>query len=241
MLNQSNAAPATPAVFERVFRKIEAAQPDADPNSTREMELLWLRPDVQRALQGVLAEFLRLTSSAGNLHHLQIARERAEDSSPETIVATLNAMRESLAAERDVVRAELAIWGAGHAAARLKTRNHELAADEALRRAEAQLLFVRGRLKAAPEEQVSSKKKLRDAGYSEADIARIGVKPTASEIEAWTADVETLTVQIERIKTFFAGRPHYDVSILQDDDLATLSKWQARLPETNVLGYRGAS
>lgn len=236
-MNRSNdAAPATPESFERTFRPIVAGQPDADPDYTRATEVVWLSPDVQVALNAVLAEFLRLSSSAGPMHFLQLAQEQAEDLSPAAIVAALDEMRSTLTAERDAVRGELGAWNSNHAAARQKTRCHELAADDALRRAEAQLSFVRGQLKAAPESQLASQKKLRDAGLSEADIAKIGIKPSAEDVSSWTAEVETLKTQIARLGRFFAGRPFYDTSILEAADLTTLAAWQERLPSTTNLG-----
>ncbi|MCX4156147.1 MULTISPECIES: hypothetical protein [Paraburkholderia] len=239
-MNKNNASPATLTAFERTFRPVEAARSDADPDCTRMTEICWLNPDVQVAVSGVMAEFLRLCSAAAPMHFLQIAQEQATDSSPAAVVTSLNDIQQSLASELVVVRSEFAAWNANHAAERQKTRAHELAADDSLRRAEAQLLSVRGRLKAAPEEQAASQKKLRDAGFSEADIGRIGVKPTQEEVKSWTAETEVLKAQIERIGRFFSNRPFYDVSILQEDDLTTLSMWQERLPKTNQLGYRAS-
>jgi hypothetical protein len=238
MLNQSNASPATPAGFERTFRPIGAAQPGADPEYTRSTELHWIHPGVRVAVRAVMDEFLRLASVAGDMHFLQLAQERAMDSSTEAVIVALNDIRQGLLLERGAVREEVAQWNSGHAGARLKTRAFELAADDALRHAEAQLLSVRGRLTAAPAERVASQKKLRDAGLSEADIAKIGVKPSAEDVETWTAEVETLKVQIERIRKFFCTRPHFDVAMLQDADLETLARWQERLPAETNLGYR---
>jgi hypothetical protein len=235
-MNHNTTVPATPETFERTFRPIVAGQPDADPDYTRATEVSWLDPDVQVALNGVMAEFLRLSSSAGPMHFLQLSQEQAAGSSPVAIVAALDEIRSALTAERDAVRGELAGWNSNHTAERQKTRAHELSADDSLRRAESQLLFVSGRLRSAPEEQISSQQKLRDAGLSQADISKIGVKPSDEDISSWTAEVGILQGQIERIRKFFATRPYYDVTILEDADLETLARWQERLPSTTLLG-----
>jgi len=240
MPNQTNAASAAPTVSERVFRPIAAGQPSADPEHTRATEVCWLHPDVRMALQGVVADFLRLASMAADMHFLQTAQGWAADSSPDAVVVALNAIRQNLQGERDAVRDELASWNSGHAAARLNTRNHELAADDARREADNRVKSLRGRLRTAPEEQARARAKLQAAGLSEADIAKVGLRPSAEEIAAWEAEAEVLGVQIQRIDRFFAGRPHFDPSILDDADLVTLDSWQQRLPHTGALGYRAS-
>ncbi len=238
MLNQSKTASPTPAVFERVFRKIEAAQPGASADHTREVDSLWMNPDVQSGVQRAMGEFLRLCSIAGNMHFLGLALERSENSSPAAVIEALGGIQRDLSAERDVVRAELRLFDAHHTAVRLRSRNHELAASDALRRAEERLSYVRRCLKSAPDEQVTSRQKLQSAGLSAADVAKIGVKPSEQDIAAWREEAATLAEQVERIGRFFASRPNYDTSILIDADLETLARWRERFPDTHVSGYR---
>jgi hypothetical protein len=229
IMNDRNNAASTDLGFERTFRPIEAARPDADRAYTRATEVCWLDSDIKAALVAVNAAFLKLCSAAAPAHFLSIAMERAGDVSPAAVATALGEIRNRLISELDVVREELAAWNSNHTAELSKNRCHQLAADDALRSAEAQLLSVRNRLTAAPADQIASQKKMTDAGLSKADIAKIGFKPSVEDVNAWSAEADVLKAQIERIKKFFAGRPFYDVAILQDADLATLGTWQERL------------
>jgi hypothetical protein len=218
-----------------MFLAVKAGQPGTDPEYMKAAGVCWLSPDTAIALTKVNAVFQELAQVAGPAHFLSLAMERSTDWSPAAVAAALGDLETRLVDELGLVKAELDAWNSGCAAERRSSQCYELAAGDALRRAEEQLSFARRRLDSAPSEQGASRQKLQTAGLSAADIAKVGVKPSDEDIAGWREEAVTLAEQVERIKKFFASRPNYDVTILTEADLARLGYWQASLRDGDEI------